>query len=91
VKVSRHPFFSRRGRDIVCRVPVSEKVAKSGTTLHVRTLRGRRHEVVVPPDTSDGTIVRLEGEGIESEGQRGDQLIEIRVKGSLRKKTGGLQ
>jgi molecular chaperone DnaJ len=87
VKVTRHPFFSRRGQDIVCQIPISEKAAREGKTITVRTIRGRRQSVVVPPQSVNGDVVRIEGEGIESEGQRGDQLIEIKVKRT--RKSGG--
>jgi molecular chaperone DnaJ len=89
VKVSRHPFFTRKGRDVICRVPISERDAREGSTVVVRTLRGRQHRVVVPPETKNGTIMRLVGEGIESDGGRGDQLVEIRVKTPSRRRGKG--
>ncbi len=91
VRVSSHPFFSRDGRDILCKVSVSEAVAKRGTTIRVRTIRGRRLNLRVPPNTRDGTVIRLTGEGIEAEGDRGDQLVEIRVTPRQMTRTGGDQ
>jgi molecular chaperone DnaJ len=80
VKVSSHPFFRRVGRDILCKVPVSRRLAERGSTIRVKTLRGEDQKVTVPPHTPDGTVLRLVGEGIDADGERGDQLIEIRVR-----------
>jgi len=85
VKVSRHPFFSRKGQDVWCRIPISERDAREGSTVVVRTLRGRQHRMIVPPETKSGTIMRIVGEGIESGGRRGDQLVEILVRVRRRK------
>jgi molecular chaperone DnaJ len=89
IRVSEHPFFSRKGWDILCQVPVSETAACSGATIEVKTIRGQRRKVRIPAQTLDGTVVRLPGEGIESEGVRGDQLVEIRVVRRSRGRTGG--
>jgi molecular chaperone DnaJ len=89
VKVSSHPFFRRVGRDILCKVPVSRRLAERGSTIRVKTLRGENQTVIVPPHTADGTVLRLVGEGIHADGERGDQLIEIRVRTRRGRKTGG--
>ncbi len=86
-KVSQHPFFTRHGHDVHCRVPVSRDAARNGSTIQVRTLRGRKERLVVPPGTSDGSVIRLEGEGIEFGGKRGDQIVEIRVEARTRRRA----
>lgn len=87
VRVSRHPFFKRRGRDVICRVPISKRDAKEGSTIQVPTLRGRSTSLRIPPDTSDGTVMRIEGGGLDLGGRRGDQLVVIQV-GNSQPKTG---
>lgn len=89
IKVSGHPFFTRVGRDVLCRVPVSKGLAEKGSTIRVKTLRGEQQAVTIPPHTGDGTVLKLEGEGIDADGQRGDQLIEIRVRTRGNQESGG--
>lgn len=89
IRVAKHPFFRRQGRDVVCRVPVSHRTAEAGSTILVRTLRGDKQPVTISPGTRSGTVVRLIGEGIESEGERGDQIVEIQVRPRPRSKSGG--
>ena len=33
----------------------------------------------VPPGSSSGRLLRLRGRGLERDGERGDQLVEIRI------------
>ena len=89
IRVANHPFFKRKGRDVFCRIPVSQRTAENGSTILVRTLRGGKQPVTISPGTRSGTVVRLVGEGIESEGERGDQLVEIQVTPRARRKSGG--
>jgi molecular chaperone DnaJ len=88
VRVSRHPFFKRRGRDVICRVPISREAAQEGSTIQVPTLRGRPTSLRIPPHTTDGTVMRIEGGGIDLGGRRGDQLVVIQIDGRGRATTG---
>ncbi|MEY2645802.1 MAG: hypothetical protein RLZZ611_2451 [Cyanobacteriota bacterium] len=49
-----------------------------GCTVAVPTLAGPVH-LRVPPGSSSGRLLRLRGRGLERGGQRGDQLVEIRL------------
>ena len=49
-----------------------------GCTVVVPTLEGPVH-LRVPPGSSSGRLLRLRGRGLEWAGQRGDQLVEIRL------------
>ena len=46
--------------------------------MEVPTLRGPV-TLQVPPGSSSGRLLRLRGRGLELDGQRGDQLVEIVV------------
>jgi len=72
-------FFRREGLDVTCTVPINLAQAVLGTRLRVRTLDGRRVVLKVPPGTGPGRTFRIRGQGIERNGQRGDQLVEIAV------------
>ncbi|MFM8935383.1 MAG: DnaJ domain-containing protein [Vulcanococcus sp.] len=49
-----------------------------GCTAVVPTLAGPV-QLRVPPGSSSGRLLRLRGRGLERDGQRGDQLVEIRL------------
>jgi molecular chaperone DnaJ len=72
-------FFRREGLDVLCTVPINLAQAVLGTKLRVRTLDGRRVVLKIPPGTGPGRKFRVRGQGIERNGQRGDQLVEITV------------
>jgi len=72
-------FFRREGLDIICEVPINLAQAVLGTRLRVRTLDGKKVMLKIPPGTQPGRRFRVKGMGIEKNGRRGDQLVEIRV------------
>ena len=72
-------FFRREGNDIHCTVPVNLAQAMFGTTVRVRTADGRRVVLRIPPGTQPGRRFRIRGQGIEHNGKRGDQLVEVQV------------
>ena len=53
--------------------------ATLGTKLKVRTLDGKHVVLRIPPGTQPGRKFRIKGQGIEKNGARGDQLVEIAV------------
>lgn len=72
-------FFKREGLDLVCQIPVNFVQAALGTKLRVRTIDGRRVVLRIPPGTQPGRKFRIRGQGIERNGRKGDQLVEIQV------------
>ena len=72
-------FFRREGLDLHCTVPVNMVQAALGTKLRVRTIDGRRVMLKIPPGTQPGRKFRIRGQGIEKNGRRGDQFVEIAV------------
>jgi molecular chaperone DnaJ len=77
--VAPHRFFSRRGRDIYCEVPIDKKRAKQGTKVRVKTIYGNTVELNVPPVTNGGKTFRLKEMGIRSKDGVGDQYVKIKV------------
>ncbi|OGU01564.1 MAG: hypothetical protein A2W29_06605 [Gemmatimonadetes bacterium RBG_16_66_8] len=65
--------------DIHCTVPINIAQAVFGTRLKVRTLDGRRMVLKIPPGTSPGQKFRIRAQGVEKNGTRGDQLVEVTV------------
>ncbi|MBA2565718.1 MAG: molecular chaperone DnaJ [Gemmatimonadetes bacterium] len=79
IAVEPDRFFSRRGLDLVCEVPINLAQALLGTRIRVRTLRGEKVEVRVPEGTESGSELGIQGQGIEGGGKRGDQVVRVRV------------
>ena len=80
ISVAIHPFFERRGDDIICEVPISFPQAALGTTIEVPTLTGKA-KVKVPAGTQSGKSLRLRGKGLPQVASRGvgDQLIRLQI------------
>lgn len=80
VRIKPHPFFERRGDDLVCRVPISFAQAALGGQIEVPTLQGKA-KVKIPPGTQPGQVLRLAGQGLPGlrTGRRGDELVELSV------------
>lgn len=72
-------FFRREGLDIVCEVTVNVAQAVSGTRLRVRTIDGKRVMLKIPSGTQPGRKFRIKGQGIEKNGRRGDQIVQVQV------------
>jgi|UniRef100_A0A7C5AK18 molecular chaperone DnaJ len=78
--VRPHELFRREGYDLHLEVPISFVQAALGTRLTIPTLKGSK-EIVIPPGTQPGEVIRLRGEGVPyPKGQRqGDLLVQVKV------------
>jgi DnaJ-class molecular chaperone len=73
VAVAPHPLFRREGDDIIVALPVTIQEAVLGTTLEVPTIKGAVR-LTIPPNSGNGTRLRLRGRGIHG---RGHQFVEL--------------
>ncbi len=78
-RVQPHRFFSREGLDVHCTVPINLAQATLGSRIRVKTVDGKQVVLRIPPGTQSGTRFRVKGQGIEKEGQRGDQFVRVNV------------
>ena len=80
VRVQRHPFFSRRRNNVLCKVPITIDEAVLGAEIEVPTVEGKAR-LKIPSGTQNGQKFRLRGRGAPSAkgGGRGDQLVEVQV------------
>ncbi len=80
IRVQTHPFFSRRGNNVLCSVPITVEEAVLGTQIEVPTVEGKAR-LKIPAGTQSGQKLRLRGRGAPSPkgGNRGDQLVEVQV------------
>ena len=78
-QVQADRFFHREGLDIVCEVPLNLAQATLGTRLRVRTLDGKKVMLRIPGGTQPGRRFRIRGQGVEKNGVKGDQLVQVQV------------
>lgn len=80
LQVRPHELFRREGYDLHLDVPISFVQAALGTRISIPTLKDTK-EIVIPPGTQPGEVIRLRGEGVPypKGGRQGDLLVTVRV------------
>jgi molecular chaperone DnaJ len=78
-QVEADRFFRREGTDVISTVPINLAQALLGSRVKVRTLDGKHVVLRIPPGTQNGQKFRIAGQGIERNGKRGDQFVEIKL------------
>ena len=73
-------FFQRDGQDLICTVPINFVQAVLGTKIKVSTIDGKKVILKIPAGTQSGQRFRVKGMGVEKNGKRGDQFVEIAIK-----------
>src|SRR5689334_13919612 len=79
VRITPHPRYRVEGRNLQVTLPLTPWEAALGTSVVVGTPDGEA-KVKVPPGTSSGSRLRLNGRGLPNpRGKPGDLLAEVRV------------
>ncbi len=80
ISVKPHRLFERRGDDLHVEVAVSLMVAVLGGEVQVPTLKGKL-ALKIPPETQNGRVFRLAGQGMPHLGNsyHGDLLATVKV------------
>lgn len=79
VRVAPHPYFSRRGDDLIARTPVTLAEAALGAKIDVPGPWGTI-SVKLPPGTSSGKRLRVKGHGVRREDDEpGDLYVEVSI------------
>ena len=80
VKMLPHQLFERKGDDLHVDVPVPLVVAVLGGETDVSTLKGKV-ALKIPPETDNGRVFRLAGQGMSHLGSnsRGDLFAKVKV------------
>lgn len=92
VSLKQHAIFTREGNHLHCQVPISFVVATLGGEIRIPTLEGEVN-LLIPPETQSGKILRLRGKGIRPlrQGATGDLfccvMVETPVKLSSKQKA----
>lgn len=79
-EVKKDRFFKKDGLDLICEVPINLAQAVLGSKIKVRTLGGKKVVLRIPPGTQPGRKFRIKGLGLEKNGRKGDQLVQVDVK-----------
>lgn len=83
VHVIPHAFFTCKGADLFCNVPIPMVLAALGGEINVPLLGGGVADVKVKPGTQHGDQLRLRGKGmpvVHESGRVGDMYLTINVK-----------
>jgi curved DNA-binding protein len=88
VRLSLHPEFERKGRDLYVKVPIPAATAVLGGEAEVKTLAGRTVRLRIPPLTQNNQVFRLKGYGMPKVGRPDDKgdlyaRVEVQVPGAL--------
>jgi DnaJ-class molecular chaperone len=79
IHLGSHPYFQRKGDNLLLRVPVTLGEAALGAKIDVPTPKGAL-SLRVPPGTSSGTKLRIKGHGVAPKTRPpGDLLAEIQI------------
>jgi DnaJ-class molecular chaperone len=80
ITVEPHPYFTREGRDLTVRVPITVPEALLGARIDVPSLDGMK-SVTVPPGSSSGRKLRLRGQGLPATGDKreGDLFVILEI------------
>jgi len=81
VQIAPDAVFTPEGKDVRVAVPVPLNIALQGGEVAAPTLKGGQVRFQVPPETQNGTKIRLRGLGMPDPkgGPQGDMYAEVRV------------
>jgi molecular chaperone DnaJ len=79
VRVSSHPLFGRKGKDLTLAVPITYPEAALGADITVPTLSGPPVTLRVPAGTRSGRTFRVKGKGVPAAKGAGDLLVSVEV------------
>lgn len=79
VEVGPHPRFRREGDDLHTTERVNAAQAMLGTSRTIETVSGTTVRLTIPPGTQPGGLLRLRGQGVETEKAVGDLLVHVEV------------
>jgi molecular chaperone DnaJ len=78
-KVQPDSFFRRDGLDVISTIPINLAQSVLGSKVRVRTIDDKKVALKIPPGTQSGTRFRIPGQGIEKNGHRGDQYVQVKL------------
>ena len=78
-EVEEHPHFRREGDDLHVVERISAVEAMLGTTCRIENAYGKKVRLKIPPGTQPGEVLRLCGQGVQTDKGKGDLFVQIDV------------
>lgn len=66
IRIKKHKFFTRQGKDLHCEIPISFITAALGGEVDVPTLDGKTVKLKVPEGTQTSSTLRIREKGVKS-------------------------
>jgi curved DNA-binding protein len=82
IRLTPHPKFERKGRDLYTHVSVTLTTAVLGGEAEIQTLAAKPVRLKIPPTTQNGQVFRLKGHGMPAVGkpdEHGDLYVTVDV------------
>jgi molecular chaperone DnaJ len=81
VRVARHPFFERKGKDLYAEVSISLTQAALGARLAIPLLNGGQEVLKIPAGVQSGEVFKIKNAGLIDLGdrRRGDLYVTVKV------------
>lgn len=82
LSIKKHQFFTRKGDDLICEVPIRFTTAALGGSIEVPTIDKGRAKLTIPEGSQTNHQFRLKGKGmtiLNSGGRHGDMYVKIFV------------
>lgn len=78
-EIEEHPRFRREGDDLHVTERISAVEAMLGTSHRIENAYGKKVRLKIPPGTQPGDVLRLRGQGVQTDKGEGDLLVQIDV------------
>jgi len=81
IKIKPHPIFRKEGSNLSLDLPVTLYEALLGAEIEIPLLDGKKVKLKIPPETQNGTVLRLRGLGFvdPKTKEKGDLLVKVQV------------
>jgi len=81
VRVARHPFFERKGKDLYAQVSISLTQAALGARVAIPLLNGESEILKIPAGVQSGEVFKIKNAGLNDIGdrRRGDLYVTVKV------------
>ena len=81
VSIKEHKFFSRKGADLYCNVPIKMTIAALGGEIEMPSIDGTWTKLKVPEGTQSNDKLRMKGKGMTdvNSDRRGDMYVNVTV------------
>lgn len=79
IRVTPHPEFERKGKDIYSTLTINIAEAVLGTEVFVKTISGKKVKLKIPAGTNGGTVFRIPRMGISNDSGIGDHYVRVQI------------